>query len=155
MNLSIATCPGAGKREPASHQANHSTLPALQNARCCNHSRCCSLHEICASGLLHEPVHCNMPRSATPESATLCHANARVRLHSAGSVPACSSTSSCIALPPVSSGLAAVQPGLPALGSPLSPCPNSFSYVQIGKGVGTHICDWAFSYLLDWAIFPM
>ena len=70
MNLSIATCPGAGKREPASRQANHSTLPALQNARCCNHSRCCSLHEICASGLLHEPVNCNLPRSATP----ICHA---------------------------------------------------------------------------------
>ena len=29
------------------------TLPALQNALCCNHCRCCSWNEICASGLLH------------------------------------------------------------------------------------------------------
>ena len=130
MNLSIATCPGAGKREPASRQANHSTLPALQNARCCNHSRCCmrSAPAVCCMNLSIAICHA-LPR----QSATLCHANARVRLHSADSVPACSSTSSCIALPPVSSGRAAVQPGLPALGSPLSPCPNSFSYVQIGK----------------------
>lgn len=154
MNLSIATCPGAGKREPASRQANHSTLPALQTlavatipgvAHCMR-----SAPAVCCMNLSIAICHA-LPR----QSATLCHANARVHLHSAGSVPACSSTSSCIALPPVSSARAAVQPGLPALGSPLSPCPNSFSYVQIGKGVGTHICDWAFSYLLDWAIFPM
>ena len=57
-------------RKPASPQANHSTLLALRNAPCCNLCRCCSLNEICASSVLHEPVHCNLPRSATPMIAS-------------------------------------------------------------------------------------
>ena len=146
--LSVATIAGVAhgmRSAPAvccMHEPVHSNLPRSRQARACftsgqslnaactakrsllhNHSRCCmrSAPAVCCMNLSIAICHA-LPR----QSATLCHANARVRLHSADSVPACSSTSSCIALPPVSSGRAAVQPGLPALGSPLSPAEGTW-----------------------------
>ena len=86
-------------------------------------------------------------------SIAICHALPRQcpRLHSAGTVPACSSTSSCIASPPVELWTSSCPTWPPStFGSRLSPgTPEgtcATSYVRIGKRT------WDTSYLHTYVI---